>query len=163
MRKTKIVAALLALILCGCGAEETMETIADDIAVPVLSQMRGIYMELPSDSASPAVESGSDRLYQCGTYDIRVQTLSAGDFNATVRSLSGYDAEKLTVMHTIRDGFHCYEFVWASMGETGDQIGRGMVLDDGTYHYCVSVLGDAGYALENQVYWQCLFDSVVLR
>ena len=163
MGKLKILAVLSVLLLCGCGAEETMETVADDIVVPVLAQMRSIYVELPSDSASPAVESGADRLYQCGTYDIRVQTLSAGDFNGTVRSLTGYDAENLTVMHTIRDGFDCYEFVWASAGETGDQVGRALVLSDGSYHYCVSVLGDAYCAAENQVHWQCLFDSVVLR
>jgi hypothetical protein len=162
MRKRKIIVALIALLLCGCGAEETMETVADEIVVPALAQMRSIYVELPSETASPAVESGADRLYQCETYDIRVQTLSAGDFNSTVRSLSGYDKDSLTVMHTVRDGFDCYEFVWACAGESGDQVGRAMVLSDGSYHYCVSVLGDADYAAENQVYWQCLFDSVVL-
>ena len=105
------------------------------------------------------MESGSDRLYQCDSYDIRVQTLAGGDLSATVRDLSGYEQEDLTLIHTVRDGLDCYEFVWASAGEGGDQVGRAMILDDGIYHYCVSVLGDAAAASENQVYWEDLFHS----
>ena len=33
MRKRKIIVALIALLLCGCGAEETMETVADELVV----------------------------------------------------------------------------------------------------------------------------------
>ena len=139
-----------------------METISDEMLQPVSAEMRQIYLELPGEAASPAVESGADRLYQCDTYDIRVQTLPGGDLNGTVQVVSGYDLSRLTVMETIRDGWECFEFVWASTGEQGDQIGRAMILSDGCYHYCVSVLGDAAWAAENQVYWEELFDSFIL-
>lgn len=163
MKKIRIFAALFALLLCACGSEETMETISDEILQPVSAQMRQIYLELPGEAASPAVESGADRLYQCDTYDIRVQTLEGGDLDRTIRTLSGYGRDSLTVMETLRDGWNCYEFVWASAGESGDLVGQAMVLSDGCYHYCVSVLGDAACSRENQVCWQELFGSFSLR
>lgn len=162
LKKWKIGVAILALLLSGCGAEETMETIADEIVTPVSAQIRDIYLELPGEAASPAVESGSDRLYQCETYDIRVQTMTGGDLNATILTLSGYAREDLTVMQTRKDGYDCYSFAWACVGESGDMVGRAMILSDGTYHYCVSILGDADFASENQVYWQDIFDSFTL-
>lgn len=162
MKKMRIVAAVFALLLCGCGTEETIETISDEIVRPVSAHMQQIYLELPAEAASPTVESGSDRLYQCETYEIRVQTMDCGDLNATIQTLSGYEKDSLTVLETRKDGYDSYEFVWASAGETGDQVGRGMILCDGHYHYCVSVLGDAACARENRVYWEELFDSFSL-
>lgn len=162
MKKMRIAVALIALLLCGCGSEETLETVADEILQPVSAQMHQIYLELPSAAASPTVESGADRLYQCDTYDIWIQTLTGGDLEATVRTVSGYAQDNLTVIHTVRNGWDCYEFVWASAGEGGDQVGRAMILDDGSYHYCVSVLGDADSAVENQVYWEEMFRSFAL-
>ena len=162
MKKTRILAGLFALLLCACGTEETVETISDEILQPVSAEMRQIYLELPGEAASPAVESGADRLYQCDTYDIRVQTLLGGDLNRTVQILSGYDRGHLTVLERERDGWECFDFVWASAGEQGDQVGRARILSDGNYHYCVSVLGDAAWAAENRVYWDGLFDSFEL-
>ena len=159
LKKIRISAVLLALLLTGCGAEETMETVADEILQSVTAEMHQIYLELPAQAASPAVESDADRLYQCDTYDIRVQTLAGGDLNRTVRSLSGYDRESLTILKTVRDGWECYEFVWASAGECGVQVGRAMVICDGSYHYCVSVLGDADCMQENRLPWDDMFAS----
>lgn len=162
MKKIGIMFILFALMLSGCGAEETMETVADEIVTPVSAQMRQIHLELPAEAASPTVVSGADRLYQCETYEIYVQTLEGGDLNETIQTLCGYEKEDLTVMQTQKDGFDCFEFVWASVGETGDQMGRAMILSDGSYHYCVSVLGDAAWAQENQICWVDLFRSFTL-
>lgn len=162
MKKWKSTVVILALLLCGCGAQEVMETISDDPAAPVSVQTHQISLNLPAQAASPAVESDSDRLYQCDTYDIRVQTLPGGDLNATVQTVSGYEKEKLTVMEREKDGFPCYEFVWVSAGETGELVGRAMILSDNGWHYCLSVLAQAGDVPENQVYYQELFNSFTL-
>lgn len=163
MKKWKVLAVTLVLLLSGCGAAETMETISDDLVAPAAVASHQISLVLPSQAASPTVESDSDRLYQCETYDIRVQTLPGGDLNESVRTVSGYEKDSLTIMHKEKDGFDCYEFAWASAGEAGDQVGRAMLLDDGSFHYCVSVLGQAAWSRENQVYWQELFDSFTLN
>lgn len=163
MKKTGYIAVILAFLLCGCTAQETMETIGDDMAAPVAAEARLISLVLPAQAASPTVESGTNRLYQCDTYDIRVQTLDGGDLNKTIRTVSGYERDSLTVMEREKEGFPCYEFVWVSAGESGELVGRSMILDDGYYHYCVSVLGEAEWTMENQVYWQELFDSFALH
>ncbi len=162
MKKFIMFAGIFALLLTGCATSETFETIADDPVQPVFAIMREISVKLPDEAASPAVESGASRLYQCQDYDISVQILEGGDLSRTIQTLSGYDKDSLTVMQTERDGFDCYEFVWASVGETGDLVGRAMVLDDGSYHYCVALLGEADHAQDNQVFWDEMFDSVTL-
>lgn len=159
MRKYWVLLSVLLLMLTGCAAEETFETVADELIQPVIAEQKQIYVELPGAAASPAVESDSGRLYMCGDYDISVQILDGGDLSATVRTLTGFEPEELTVMETQRDDLACYEFVWASAGETGDQVGRAMILDDGSYHYCLMVLGDAEKAAQNQVFWEDMFNT----
>lgn len=159
MKKCWIVLVAMGLLMAGCGAEETFETVADEQVSPVLAQQRQIYVELPGEAASPAVESDSGRLYLCGDYEISIQTLEGGDTEATVRALSGYGQDALTMLETRREGMLCWEFVWASAGETGDLVGRAMVIDDGSYHYCLTVLADADTARQNQAVWDQMFAS----
>ena len=78
--------------------------------------------------------------------------------SGTVRSLSGYEPEDLTVMETQWDDVSRCEFVWASAGEKGDRLGRAVVLDDGNYHYCMSILRDAE-GETGQILWDRVFSS----
>lgn len=159
MKKCWIISLSLLLLLSGCGAAETMETVSDEMAAPVMAQPKQIYVELPGEAASPAVESDSGRLYLCGDYEISVQILDGGDLESTVRTLTGYEKDTLTVMETMRNELNCYEFVWYSAGETGDRVGQATILDDGSFHYCLSVLGDAEKAPGHQVFWDQMFQS----
>ena len=149
----------LALLLGGCGGEETFETMADEQAEQVIAQQRQIYVELPGDAASPAVESDSGRLYLCGDYEICVQILDGGDREATIRALTGFGQSALTVMETQREGLPCWEFAWSCAGEDGELVCRAMVIDDGSYHYCLTVLADADTARQNQAVWDDMFAS----
>lgn len=162
MKKCAILMLMILLMLSGCGAEETMETVSDVLDTPVMAQMREISLVLPEEAASPTVESDSERLYLCEDYEITVQILDGGDLNRTVKTLSGYDRDVLTVLSTRKENLDCYEFVWACAGEEGELVGRAMVLDDGDYHYCVSILGDAAQAVENKVLWDDMFRSFSL-
>ena len=134
MKKCIILVLITILILSGCGAQETMETISDEQAAPVMAQMREISLVLPEEAASPAVESDSERLYLCEDYEITVQILDGGNLDETVKTLSGYDRDVLTVLTTRKDNLDRHEFVWACAGEEGELVGRAMVLDDGSYH-----------------------------
>lgn len=156
----KIIAfVLLTLLLAGCAAEETFETISDDIVQQVMAQPREIAVSLPGEVSMPAMESDSGRIYLASDYEIYIQTLDSGDLNATIRTVSGYEKDALTVMETSLDGVDRYEFVWASAGENGDRIGRGVVLDDGDYHYVMTVLRDADTAENTQIVWNDVFNS----
>ena len=153
-------ALLLSLLLSGCGAKETLETVADDIPVqPVLAEPAQISVRLPDNAVSPVLESDSEQVYFCEDYEIAIETRASGDLAGTITALTGFDAEQLTVMHTAPDGIDRYEFVWASAGEKGDRLGRAVVLDDGSYHYCMSVLRDAENPKKSQVVWSDVFSS----
>ena len=65
-------------------------------------------------------------------------------------------------METAADGIKRYEFVWAATGETGDRLGRGTVLDDGNYHYCLTVQRPAEGTGDAQIVWSQVFSSFSL-
>ena len=156
-------ALLLALLLSGCGAKETLETVADDIPLqPVLAQPAQISVRLPDNAVSPVLESDTQQLYFCEDYEIAIETRSSGGLSGTITALTGFAPEQLTVMHTSPEGVDRYEFVWAAAGEDGDRLGRGVVLDDGSYHYCMSVLRDAENPKKSQVVWSDVFSSFAL-
>lgn len=157
--KKKIIVGLLALLLTGCAAEETFETISDDLVQPVMAQPREVSVSLPGEVSMPAMESDSGRMYLASDYEIYIQTLDRGDLNATIQTVSGYDKDALTVMQTSLNGVDRYEFVWTCAGENGDRIGRGVVLDDGDYHYVMTVLRDADTTETSQIVWNDVFDS----
>ncbi|MBQ7002209.1 MAG: hypothetical protein IJN67_14435 [Oscillospiraceae bacterium] len=147
---------ILPLLLCGCGAEETFETIADEVVAPVMAQPRQISVRLPDNAVAPVLESDSRQIYMSDHYEITVETLSAGDLNATVQTLSGYTKDQLTLVETQSGDIKRYDFVWVSAGEAGERLGRGVILDDGQYHYCMSALRDDG---ESQIVWSEVFQS----
>lgn len=154
-------AAVLCLVLAGCGAEPTVETISDEILVSAMAQPRQIQVDLPDNAVAPVLESDGEQLYFSEEYQIAVETLSGGDLSATVKALSGCDKEKLTLIKTRQGEIDRYDFVWAAAGEEGDLLGRAAILDDGSYHYCLSVLRPAT-GEDSQIIWQNVFDSFTL-
>lgn len=153
----KLLLILMVLLLCGCRAQETMETVADDPVQSVMSQPREISVRLPDNAVAPVLEGETQQVYMSEEYEIVIETLASGDLDATVRGICGYGRDQLTIMETQWDDVSRYEFVWASAGENGDRLGRAVVLDDGQYHYCMSVLRDAETV--SQVVWRDVFAS----
>lgn len=150
---------LLPVLLCGCGAEETLETVADEWMVPVMAQPRDVSLRLPEDLTMPVLEQEDRKLYLAEDYEIMLETIVSGDLDATIRSLTGYDSHRLTVLETRQGDLDRYDFVWTAAGESGEQLGRGAILDDGSYHYCLSVLRDPE---EARIVWQDVFGSFCL-
>lgn len=153
---------VLALLLCGCRAEETFETISDEIVTPVIAQPRQITVRLPEDAVLPVLESDTEQIYLAEDYEIILQQLDSGDMEDTVRTLSGYEPDQLTIVQTQQEDVSRREFVWVSTGETGDRLGRAVILDDGNYHYCMSVLRDASTMEDSQIAWSEVFQSFTL-
>ena len=153
---------VLVFLLCGCGAEETFETVTDVQVLPVMAQPKQISVRLPDDGIAPVLEMDDRQVYLSEEYEIVMETLSAGDLEATVRALCGYALEQLTVIQTQQEDFDRYEFVWVSTGEVGDRLGRAVILDDGAYHYCMSVLRDAASVETSQIVWSEVFGSFTL-
>ena len=148
-------------MLSGCGAEETFETVADEI-LEVAAVQRQVMVVLPPEAAAPASESDAGTIYICDGYEIMLQTLTGGDLDATLRTVSGYGREELTVVESRQGDYKRYDLVWACAGEEGERIGRGAVLDDGNYHYVLCVLSDADRVQEYEEVWSALFSSYSL-
>lgn len=150
---------LLAVFLCGCGAEETLETVGDEWLVPVMAQPREMSVRLPENTLLPVLEQDNRQLYMGQGYEIMLETLASGDLHATVQALSGYGKDQLTILETRQGDTERYDFVWTTAGEQGDRLGRAVILDDGEYHYCMSVLRDPG---EDIIVWRDVFESFAL-
>lgn len=157
--KKWIVCVLAALLLTGCAAEETFETVADEVMDAPWQLPREVLLQLPEEAAAPASESEHGEIYQCDGYEIMVQTMKAGDLDRTLTAVSGYDRDHLTLLETRQGSFDRYDMVWACAGEQGPRLGRGAILDDGSYHYVLTVLGDADRAKEWEAVWEELFAS----
>ncbi len=158
MKKLCLLMAMV-ILLCGCGAQETFETVADEMVQQVISQPREILLTLPEETLLPAMESDGRTLYLCNGYDVAVQTLDAGDLDATVQQISGFTSAELTIMETAVGEYPCYEFVWTNAADLGEQVCRAMILDDGVYHYVLSAMAPADKAAEYQEIWNGIFES----
>ncbi len=154
---------VLGALLTGCAAQQAAETVEDVYAPSEKPDMQQVVLELPQEATAPAME-GSDAgaLYFCDGYTLTVQTMSSGDLSATLRALSGYAKEDLTVMQTLQNGLRRYDCVWTAAGETGLQVCRTAVLDDGYYHYILTAMTDQDRAGELQETFRQLFDSFTL-
>ena len=153
----------LALLLTGCGVSETFETLADDYAAVQSSAPQKLVFAVPDDAAEQVMQSESGTLYFCDGYEITVQTLHAGDLDRTLRAITGYGEESLTVMRTENGNMKRYACTWTAAGEAGDMVGRTLIVDDGNYHYCLSVTANAQEAGSLQESWNALFRSVEIQ
>lgn len=149
---------MLSLLLAGCGAQPTFETVGDS-QVFVQPVQRQIRVSMPSDTVLPVMETETGQLYIWRDYEIAVQTLAGGDLDATVRSLCGFGRDRVEILQTAADGFERYDFVWSAAGETGDRVGRACVISDGAYHYCLSAMADAGHGEELREQWNGIFET----
>ncbi len=159
----KKVCFLLVFLLCltGCKAAQTFETVDDVYAPQPQSAPRQIDVTLPQDVLTIAGDSGN--LYLCDGFEVTVETYSSGDLTQTVHALTGFAPDALTMLQTSVADVHRYECVWTTAGENGDAVGRAVVLDDGQYHYCVTVMCPADTAGELTEELQTVLSSVHLN
>ena len=132
-----------ALLLTGCAGEETFETVADEPVAAVMAEPREITVALPEEAAVPVMRNGAQEIYLCDGGEIILETCAGGDLGRTIRAISGFERDNLTVMKTKQENLDRYEFVWAAASEEGERMGRAVILDDGQYHYCLTLLKDA--------------------
>ena len=154
---------LSVFLLAGCGAVETFETMGDVYIAPASATIRSVSMTLPEDATVMTMGDGTDdRIYLCDGYTIAVQTVQSGDMEKTLRQATGFSMEKLKLIKTDYFGADRYDCVWSAAGETGDQVCRCAVIDDGEYHYIITTMASATTAGELTKTWNDLFGSVSL-
>lgn len=152
---------IFVLLLAGCQSVQTFETVQDVYAPEAQNAPRKIALELPEGAQTVAGENGM--LYLCEHFDVTVETFSSGDLSRTVQVLTGFAPDALTMMQTAVSDVLRYECVWTAAGENGDTVGRAVILDDGQYHYCVTVMSQADIVGTLAEVWQELLSSVRLK
>ena len=160
MRKCCLI-LVLCLFLCGCGVQETFETVEDDHAAAVMQEQKRISLQVEEDAV--ALQGDTGTIYLCDGYEVTAEILSAGNLNGTFQTLTGFGMDALTVVETSAGDTSRYECVWTAAGEQGDTVGRAVILDDGIYHYCVTVSAAAEDAAALQAAWQAILDSLTLQ
>ena len=162
MKKLILLAGIL-LLLTGCGAEPTFETLSDEYVQPVMAQTKRMALALPEDATMLTVQSDEDgTLYFCDDYTLTVQVRQSGDLNKTFLHTTGFEKEDLPVISTQPNGVKRYDWVWTTTGEGEDQVCRGAILDDGINHYIMTCMAGASQAQQVQEQWQELFASFCL-
>lgn len=153
---------VLVLVLSGCSAP-VYETMGNVVHVSDQDELlRPIKLALSADAAV-LTASGTDLLYSCSGYSISLQTLPSGDLPATIRTISGYEPEQLTLVHSTCGDHSRYDWVWVAAGEEGEVLCRAAVLDDGHHHYSLCAYADADAVAELTELWNALFASFCLE
>jgi len=148
------------MLLTGCAGDNALETVTDVIDAPVISKVQKILMQVPQELSSPVMQSeNAGKLYVCDDYTVIVQIVESGDLEKTVRDATGMAKEELQILQTKQGNAKRYQWVWTANAETGIQVGRGCILDDGAYHYVLTALADENLTEKVRASWNEMFAS----
>lgn len=159
MKKCCLLVSVL-FLLTGCSSAETFETVADEYVQSVMRQEMTVSVAV--EPGTEAIEGASGTIYLCDGYEVTVEVMQSGNLSATLREVTGYTADQLTVIETAAGSMKRYECAFSSAGEGGDLVGRTVILDDGVCHYCVTVAAPADDAQALMPAWNAIFDSITL-
>ena len=141
MKKLWILLMAVALMAAsGCMAPDAYETMNDMYLQGSVPAAGKLTMLLPVEAAALTMEGETGAVYVCDGYTVTLHTCEAGDLEATLRTVTGYDRENLSLMERMDEGMKRYECVFTAAGEGGDQVGRAVILDDGNYHYVLCAM-----------------------
>ena len=153
---------ILALLLAGCAAPPA-ETISDIYVEQVPAVAQQIMVDLPEEAAQPVMErEGGEKLYLCGSYEVRVQTLRSGDLNSVLEEVTGYGKDRITLIETAAGPNRRYDCSWCSAGSEGELVARTAIIDDGNYCYCVTAMASSEDAKDLKQQWQQIFSTLEL-
>lgn len=158
--KRFVLIMVLTLLLSGCAPAD-YETMADDYLEPEQKASANLVAVLPPDAAVMAAESG-ESIWLCDGFTVSIQTMAAGDLDATLRQVTGYGKDQLAVMTRQQESLKRNECSWVCAGEGGDQVGRVVILDDGDYHYVLSLLTDAENVSALKAEWDRILETISL-
>lgn len=161
MKKFWVLGIASLLLLTGCSPSRELETVSDTMVQPQRGEMQQMVINLP-ETAAAAVMSAEETgtVYFCDDFVLTMQTVESGDLQRTLMDTTGYMPNQLPVMETVQGDAKRYDCIWTAAGEAGDQVGRCAVLDDGNYHYILTVMADANKSAElTQSVWNSLFST----
>ena len=153
---------LLCLMLTGCS-KEAFETMSDLYEEPKNLEPAQVLLMLPQEAAlmTPGEET-AERFYLCKDFTLSLQTLPGGDMEKTLKTVSGYSKQQLSLVCLSQGDMKRYELVWAVAGEQGDEVARAVILDDGKFHYVLTLQTPADRVADLQQTWNELMSTFSL-
>jgi len=132
---------VVCLLLTGCSAP-VWETVEDVVpAVPVSSWLEDAYsVQLGLPSSVELLEEREDwKVYgtRDGELEIETRTFLTSGPESAVRTVSGFEAEELTLLKLSRFGLPEYQFAWLAGTEQGCRLYRAELVLDGSNCYAV--------------------------
>ncbi len=162
MRKLAVF-LIMCVLLSGCR-EKVWETISDQIMEEPREPAQLVHFAVPSGASQTVLsDEQGNAVYFCNGYTICQIVRPAGNLRATICEMTGLDMDALTVMKTQIGDVICYDCAWTCAGENGQKVCRGEILDDGNYHYSLSVFSEDEDVSDYLDVWQSLFDSFSLE
>ena len=160
MKKLWLILALT-FLMAGCSPVQELETVMDSQDLPKQAEKMTIMISMPENAALEVMSSEeTGTVYFCDDFVLTMQTVESGDIHNTVEETTGYTFDRISIMETVQGLAKRYDCVWSAIGENGDQICRCAILDDGNYHYILSVMADAEQAGElTESLWNDVFAS----
>lgn len=161
MKKFWVLGIASLLLLAGCSPSRELETVSDTMVQPQRGEMQQMVINLP-ETAAAAVMSAEETgtVYFCDDFVLTMQTTASGDMHKTVADTTGYTYDRLPIIETAQGSAKRYDCVWTAAGENGNQVCRCAILDDGNYHYILTVMADAERSGElTQELWNDVFAS----
>lgn len=138
------------MVLCGCAARPAWETVDDDLSgAPAAYEMQ---LALPEQAVELESRQG-ENLYGVGAMEVTTAAFAAKDLDAAVRYLSGFAAERLTILQTQRFDMPEYQFAWYSQSDEGGRLCRADLVMDGMQCYavvCTAPEGEDAFARQCQ-------------
>lgn len=160
MKKLWIIAVCV-FLLSGCTQPESLETVADPVVTPEIPEPMVAVFKTPLEAVQQTIaEETAGQLYICDGYTLTLQTVPGGNLQETLQNATGFLPSQLEIIQTRQGSAKEYQFVWTSASDTGEQLCRGSVLDDGSYHYVLTAMAPyetAGALSQSQ--WQEVFSS----
>lgn len=148
MNRCLIILVCLLVLLSGCSGADTLEVMYDSYESALVAAPAMVHLDFSEDHTFTVTQGEGWYTYTGENYEIIMQTCMSGDLNQTFQQITGYAMERLTVMEIPSTDADRYVCAWSTVSEEGELVGRCTVIDDGVYHYCLSVLVDAKTAGE---------------
>ena len=129
------------VLLCGCAAP-VWETVEDTVPVtatsPWTENTYDIQIGIPV-SAELLAEREDWKVYavQDSGLEIETRTFLTSGAEQAIKTVSGYEAEQLSVLQMSRFGLPEYQFAWVSQTEEGSRLYRAALVLDGMECYAV--------------------------
>ena len=149
------------VLLTGCGKEKAYETISDLSVEQEPAKMMEMVFSVPVDATKQTMEAQQNtQVYFCEDYTLTTQVLDGGDLKNSILKTTGFSPDQLSVLHVKREDVDRHSFVWTAATDAGIQVCRGILLDDGNYHYVLTAMAseDVAGALSREQ-WREIFNS----